>query len=238
MSIATLKQVAAEQAVAKEVRSGMAIGLGTGSTVAYALDALGAALQAGRLTDIVGVPTSDQTADRARALGIPLRELHEVETLDVTIDGADEIDPDLNLIKGLGAALLREKMVAQVTQRLVVIADASKRVQRLGQKAPLPVEVVTFGWRAHLPFLTQAGATPRRRDDADGQPILTDNGCYLIDCAFDAAEGIEDPQVLEWLLLARAGIVDHGLFLDMAAVAYIAGENGVEVVERKMEGNG
>jgi ribose 5-phosphate isomerase A len=230
-----LKKRAAYQAVEHEIRSSMKVGLGSGSTVAFALDALGEALQAGRLTNMVGVPTSEQTASRAREWGIPLVELHEVEVLDVTIDGADEVDPNLNLIKGLGAALLREKMVAQITQRFVIIADNTKKVQYLGQKAPLPVEVVPFGWQSHLRFLAQAGATPRRREK-EGQPIVTDNGCYIIDCTFDLTIGIEDPQVLEWLLLARAGIVDHGLFLDMAAIAYIAGDDGVEIMTRAMEG--
>jgi ribose 5-phosphate isomerase A len=230
-----LKKIAAYQAVNNEIQSGMKVGLGSGSTVAFALDAIGEALREGRLRDIVGVPTSEQTASRSRELGIPLVELHEVEALDVTIDGADEIDPHLNLIKGLGAALLREKMIAQATRRFVVIADESKKVDFLGQKAPLPVEVVPFGWQSHLRFLEQAGSTPRRREK-EGQPIVTDNGCYIIDCTFDPAVGIEDAQVLEWLLLARAGIVDHGLFLDMAAIAYVAGAEGVEVMTRATDG--
>ncbi len=228
----TLKKQAAHEAVNQEVQSGMRLGLGTGSTVAYALDAIGAALQAGMLTDIVGVPTSEQTATRARELGIPLVELHEVEELDVTIDGADEITPSLDLIKGAGAALLREKMVAQATRKLVIIADSGKQVARLGQKHPLPVEVVPFGWQTQLKFLTHIGSEPTLRQK-EGSPVITDNGCYLIDCHFDPTVGIEDPQVLEWLLLARAGIVDHGLFLDMAAVAYIAGDAGVKVVVRE-----
>lgn len=231
MNHSELKKIAAYQAVNNEIQSGMKVGLGTGSTVAFALDAIGEALREGRLTDIVGVPTSEQTAARSRELGIPLVDLHEVDALDVTIDGADEIDPHLNLIKGLGAALLREKMVAQATHRFVIIADDSKKVEFLGQKAPLPVEVVPFGWQAHLRFLEQAGAVPGRREK-EGQPVITDNRCYIIDCAFDSAVGIEDPQILEWLLLARAGIVDHGLFLDMAAVAYIAGKGDVEIIRR------
>jgi ribose 5-phosphate isomerase A len=226
-----LKKRAARRAIEREIHSGMKIGLGTGSTVAFALEALGDALREGRLVDVAGVPTSEQTAARARELSIPLLELHEVERLDVTVDGADEIDPRLNLIKGLGGALLREKMVAQATQRFVVIADASKKVQRLGQKAPLPVEVVPFGWQAQVKFLEQAGAVPRLRE-RDGVPFVTDNHCYILDCRFESETGIEDSQILDWLLLARAGIVEHGLFLDMAAVAYIARNTGVEVVER------
>lgn len=231
MSAETLKRDAGYRAVASEVRSGMRLGLGTGSTVAYALDALGEALREGRLWDIAGVPTSDRTAERARRLGIPLLELHEVERLDVTIDGADEIDPALDLIKGLGGALLREKMVAQATERFVIIADDSKRVAHLGETAPLPVEVIPFGWQAHLRFLEGLGARSVLRQKGDA-PYVTDNGNYILDCHFEQGEGIEDPSVLEWQLLGRAGIVEHGLFLDMAAVAYIATSNGVDTVER------
>jgi ribose 5-phosphate isomerase A len=209
----------------------MTLGLGTGSTVAHALDVLGEALREGRLEGVRGVPTSEQTTARARELGIPLLELHEAGDLDVTIDGADEIDPNLDLIKGLGGALLREKMVAQATRRLVIIADEGKRVARLGQKAPVPVEVVPFGWRAHLPFLESLGARPVLREQA-GEPYRTDNGNYIIDCHFEPEEGISDPQVLDWQLLGRAGIVEHGLFLDMAAIAYVAGPGGLVVLDR------
>lgn len=227
-----LKREAARAAVAGEVQSGMCLGLGTGSTVAYALEALGEALRLGTLEGIVGVPTSEQSEQRARDLGIPLAELHEVDGLDVTIDGADEIDPALDLIKGLGGALLREKMVAQATRRFVIIADGSKLVQRLGQKAPLPVEVVPFGWQAHLPYLKALGARPVRRE-RDGQPYRSDNGNYILDCHFDDPEGIGDPAVLDWQLLGRAGIVEHGLFLEMAAIAYVADSTGVRTLTRE-----
>lgn len=225
------KRAAAEAAVAQELRSGMRVGLGSGSTMAYALAAIGEALRVGELTEIVGVATSEAVAERARDLGIPLMELHEAGELDVALDGADEIDPTLDLIKGLGGALLREKMVAQHTQRLVIVADDSKVVPHLGAKSPLPVEVVRFGWRAHLPLLQELGARPIRREKG-GDPFLTDNGNFILDCHFDGETGIEDPAVLEWLLLAHAGIVDHGLFLDMAAAAYVAGEEGVRVMVR------
>ncbi|HEX8682594.1 MAG TPA: ribose-5-phosphate isomerase RpiA [Ardenticatenaceae bacterium] len=231
MSNEQWKREAARAAVEREVRSGMTLGLGTGSTVAHALDALGEALREWRLENVRGVPTSEQTAARARELGIPLLELHEAGELDVTIDGADEIDTNLDLIKGLGGALLREKMVAQATRRLVIIADGGKRVERLGQKAPVPVEVVPFGWRAHLPFLESLGARPVLREEA-GEPYRTDNGNYVIDCHFEPEEGILDPQVLDWQLLGRAGIVEHGLFLDMAAIAYVAGPGGLVVLDR------
>lgn len=225
------KQAAAQAAVAAELSSGMRVGLGTGSTVAHVLESLGAALKAGHLTDIIAVPTSEQTAERARALGIPLAELQAVGELDVTIDGADEVDPRLDLIKGLGGALLREKMVAQATRRLVIVADETKQVQRLGQRAPLPVEVVPFGWQSHIPFLEVAGARAVRREK-EGQPVVTDNGNFILDCYFETDGAIEDPAILEWLLLARAGIVEHGLFLDMAAVVYLAGAGGVQTLAR------
>ena len=232
MNVAELKKKAAYTAVGREVHSGMKLGLGTGSTVAYALDALGEALHEGRIRDIVGIPTSQRTAERARELGIPLVELHEVEALDVTIDGADEIDPHLELIKGLGGALLREKMITQVTKRFVIIADERKLVQQLGQKAPLPVEVVQFGWQAHLSFLKREGATTILRE-RDGAPYLTDNGNYIIDCHFDKETGILDPHVLDQRLLGRAGIVDHGLFLHMAAIAYVAGKKEIITIRGK-----
>ncbi|MGB0388347.1 MAG: ribose 5-phosphate isomerase A [Ardenticatenaceae bacterium] len=232
MNMAKLKKEAAYAAVAAEVRSGMKLGLGTGSTVAYALDALGEGLREGRIGNIVGVPTSERTAKRARELGIPLIELHEVEALDVTIDGADEIDPNLELIKGLGGALLREKMIAQVTTRFVIIGDERKFVQQLGQKAPLPVEVVQFGWLGHLPFLKSQGAHPVRRE-SNGVPYVTDNSNYIIDCHFDKQTGIPDPKELDRRLLSRAGIVDHGLFLHMGAIAYVATQNGVITMARE-----
>lgn len=230
MNIAALKKEAAYAAVAAEVRSGMKLGLGTGSTVAYALDALGEALAEGRLENIIGVPTSERTAQRAQELGIPLIELHETEELHVTIDGADEIAPNLDLIKGLGGALLREKMIAQITKRFVIIADESKLVQRLAQKAPLPIEVITFGWQGHLPFLEKLGGQPILRQSGSS-PYLTDNGNYILDCHFDKQAGIEEPQVLNNQLLARAGIVDHGLFLGMAKIAYVAARDGVTVID-------
>jgi ribose 5-phosphate isomerase A len=224
-----LKRAAAMAAVGREVRSGMRIGIGSGSTVTYAIEALGGALRGGTLSEIVGVPTSEETAALARDHGVPLVGLHEAGRLDVAIDGADEIDPELGLIKGLGGALVREKIVAQAAGRFVIIADRSKLVERLGQKAPLPVEVIAFGWQVQVAFLESLGARVVRREK-EGTPFVSDNGNYILDCHFEE-EGIPDPEVLDWELLGRAGIVDHGLFLGMAAVAYVAGEGGlVELV--------
>ncbi|RMH11364.1 MAG: ribose 5-phosphate isomerase A [Gemmatimonadetes bacterium] len=213
------------------VRDGMRLGLGTGSTVAYFLEALGARVRAGAYCDIMGVPTSLWTAERARELGIPLTSLAEHPRLDLAVDGADEVDLDLRLIKGLGGALLREKMVAQAAERLIIVADERKLVPGLGQRAPLPVEVVQFGWEWHRPFLEALGAHPTLRTDASGRPVVTDNGNYILDCRFP--EGIADPEALDAALSRRAGIVESGLFLGMADEALIAGAKGVDVIRRE-----
>lgn len=218
---------AAGVAALAEVRSGMTLGLGTGSTVRHFLEALGEALARGTLKDIRGVPTSEDTATRARALGIPLLELHEAGELDLAVDGADEVTLELDLVKGLGGALLREKMVVQAARRFVVIADASKRVPRLGMRSPLPVEVVPFGWQAHLPYFRTLGADPvLRRVERDADAYRTDNGNLVVDLAFP--EGIRDPRALDRALAQRAGVVETGLFLGVAQRCYLATEAGVE----------
>jgi len=208
----------------------MALGLGTGSTVQYFLEAVAERLSSGALDSIKGVPTSVRTQQACQDLDIPLTTLSAHPRLDVAVDGADEVDPQLRLIKGLGGALLREKMVAQASQRFVIIADDSKCVDRLGTRSPLPVEVVTFEWRAHLGFLGDLGAEPTMRKDPSGEPYVTDNGNYILDCRF--ASGIEDPAALDLALLGRAGIVDHGLFLGLASQAHIATPLGVQVQDR------
>lgn len=208
----------------------MVLGLGTGSTVRHLVDALAEALDAGRLKDIVGVPTSTRTEAQARSLGVPLVELDTHPTLDLTIDGADEVDPQLDLIKGLGAALLREKMVAQASKRLVIISDDSKLVERLGQKAPLPVEVVDWALDAQSAFMSGLGADVSLRVDGDGVPIRSDNGNVFLDARFEG--GLPNPVELERALLYRAGVVDTGLFLGMADTAFIASEDGVTALHR------
>ncbi|HET9947290.1 MAG TPA: ribose 5-phosphate isomerase A [Longimicrobiales bacterium] len=225
----TGKRRAAEAALA-EVRSGMVLGLGTGSTVDHLLDLLEEALASGALRDLVAVPTSVRTERRARELGIVLADLGDHESLDLAIDGADEIGPGLDLVKGAGGALLREKMVAQAAERFVVIADDSKRVGRLGTRAALPVEVLRWGWRAHARFLERHGAEVSVRSRRDGGPVESDNGNVLLDARFP--DGIEDPQALEASLSARAGILETGLFLGLADRAYVAGPQGVEILER------
>ena len=224
-----LKRRAAEKAF-EQVRSGMVLGLGTGSTVAHLLTLLAEALRAGTLTDVVGVPTSVQTEERATSLGIRLIGLGERERIDLTIDGADEISPDLDLIKGGGGALLREKMVAQASARVVIIADETKCVERLGSTFALPVEVVRWGWEAHARFLASWGAHVVMRAGADRVPTVSDNGHVFLDCRFPG--GIEDPGALEDRLARRAGIVETGLFLGLASEAVVASRDEVRVIRR------
>lgn len=223
---AALKAEAADAAVEAEVRSGMRLGFGTGSTAALMLESLARRLQDGRLERIEGVPTSEVTAARCRELGIPVRSLEELPELDVGIDGADEIDPELRLIKGLGGAFLREKVVAAAARRFVVVADESKLVGRLGDHAPLPVEVVQFAAAGCDRLLRQQGWRPELRMDG-GRPYVTDEGNHVLDCRRD---DWEEPLALEVGLCSVPGVVAHGLFLDYARAAYVATSDGVRVL--------
>jgi len=224
-----LKELSARHALTY-VRSGMVLGLGTGSTNAFFLELLGEQVQTGALTGIVGVPTSEGTAGRARALGIPLAALADHARLDLVVDGADEVDDDLNLIKGLGRALLREKIVEIHADRFVVVVDESKMVQRLG-RGPFPVDVVTFGFEAQLRWLNTLGCRAELRLEKDGSPVITDDGNYMALCWFP--EGIADPYALARELADRPGIAEHGLFLDMATDVIIAGAEGIRVLRRE-----
>lgn len=224
-----LKQIAAVQAV-DHVQDGMVLGLGTGSTTAYAIDELGARIAAGRLRHVIGVPTSEATARRAQALGIPLTTLVEHPVLDLVIDGADEVDPQLDLIKGLGGALLREKIVAVAARRFITIVDESKLVTRLGTRGPLPVEVTQFAWEAHARWLSGLGCRADLRREADGAPYVTDNGNYIIHCTFP--DGIADARALDARLHAQPGILEHGLFLGLATEVIVAGHDGVRILKR------
>ncbi len=218
------KQRAAEAALGF-VRSGMTIGLGTGSTADIFLKALANALNTKALADVRGVPTSLRSEKRAIELGIPLTTLAACPRVDLTIDGADEVDPNLDLIKGLGGALVREKIVAQNSRRLIIIADSSKISPRLGLLSPLPVEVVRFAHESQELYLKSLGAKPTLRPGPDGKPLQTDNGNYIYDCRFDG--GIEHAAALDGALRRRAGIVDSGLFLGLAQTILIGDAAGV-----------
>ena len=224
------KRQAAAAALA-EVEPGMRLGLGTGSTARHLVDLLGAQVRAG--LDCICVPTSEVTAAQARGLGIPLTTLEETPELDLTIDGADEFDPRLTLIKGGGAALLREKIVAAASRRMVVIADASKQVETLG-RYPLPIEVNRFGLEATT-RMVKAVAVKHRADGevvlrlmASGEPVVTDGGHLLLHALFGR---IFNPEALSADLHNVPGVVEHGLFLGLCSRAYVAGPNGIEMID-------
>ena len=225
-----LKQESARRAL-DYVRDGMILGLGTGSTNAYFVDLLGEQLRTGALRDVVGVPTSEGTAEHARSLGIPLATLADHPHLDLAVDGADEVDQGLNLIKGLGRALLREKIVEVHAKRFVVIVDESKLVPRLG-RGPLPVDVLPFGIESHMRWLNSLGCRAELRHEKDGSLIVTDDGNFQAVLLFP--EGIVDLYGLARKLSDRPGIVEHGLFLDMATDVIVAGEQGFQVLERNL----
>lgn len=213
------------------VQDGMCLGLGSGSTSAYFVDLLGERWQEGGLRHIRGVPTSQATAERARQWGIPITTLSEAEQLDLVVDGADEVDPALNLIKGLGKALLREKIVEIHTGELIIIVDESKLVQRLGSHIALPVEIVRFEASSHVRWLNGLGCRAEQWIE-DGEPVVTDNDNFLALCHFEEVGGIPDISNLAQVLQARPGIVEHGLFLGMAKRVIVAGVEGVRILER------
>lgn len=222
---------AAKQAVgaaaAELVEPGMVIGLGTGSTAAFLVLALGQRVRAG-LVIKGAVPTSQETAQLAASQGIPLASLDVYSTLDLAIDGADEIDPQLNLIKGAGGALLREKIVASAARHFVVISDSSKLVSRLGTHFALPVEVVPFALIPVRRQLERLGATAEQRKRPNSQPFYTDNGNPILDCRF--SDGIADPMELQERIRAIIGVVEHGLFLNMTQRALVAGPEGLRTL--------
>jgi ribose 5-phosphate isomerase A len=221
-----LKRLAAAAAVA-EVEDGMVLGLGSGSTAAFAVEALAARVAKG--LDVVAIPTSERTATQARRLGIRLSSFAEHRRIGMTIDGADEVETGtLNLIKGRGGALLREKIVASASDRLVVIVDEGKLVGRLGEYAPVPVEIVAFGWQVTLDRLADLGARPTLRIAGD-EPYRTDSGNYIADCAFGE---IGDAADLERRLAAITGVVESGLFVGLAARVIVGTRSGLQVLER------
>lgn len=227
-SALALKQQAADQ-VLMHIRSGMVVGLGAGSTATLALRGLAELLARGELTGILGIPCSKAIEAEARRLGVPLTTLEEHPVIDLTFDGADEVDPALNLIKGGGGALLHEKIVAQASRREIIIVDESKLSPALGTKWAVPVEVIPFGWRTQAAYLETLGARPKLRPGADG-PYVTDQCNFILDCDFG---DIQDPMGLSDRLDARTGIVAHGLFLGLATDLIVAGNSGVRHLTRE-----
>ncbi len=222
MDINALKQQAGEYA-AELVESGMVIGLGTGSTAIFATRRIAQRLGSGDLRAITAVPTSLATEAAAIELAIPLTTLAERPRVDITIDGADEVDPDFNLIKGGGGAHLREKIVAQATERLVIVVDESKLSQQLGANWPVPVEVIPFNWESQAEYLRKLGGAPALRMVGE-KPFLTDQGNIILDCDFGP---ISEPAALDVRLNSRAGIVEHGLFIGMARDVVVSGAGGL-----------
>lgn len=218
-----LKREAAEKA-ADLARSGMVLGLGHGSTAHYAVIRLASLLRSGALRQVVGIPCSTQVEREARAVGIPLTTLDEHPVVHLTVDGADEVDPEMNLIKGGGGALLREKIVAQASQREVIVVDEGKLSPALGMRCPVPVEVVPFGWKTHVRYLEGLGAQVAPRQGRGGELFSTDHGNIILDCRFGP---IRDPRALAGELEGRAGIVGHGLFLGLATDLFVGGPAGV-----------
>lgn len=220
----TLKRAAAEAAV-QQILDGMIVGLGTGSTAKHAVDAIGRRVAEG--LRMVGIPTSERTAQQARELKIPLATFAEYSKLDIAIDGADEVElGPLNLVKGLGGALLREKIVAGAASRFIVIVDESKLVKQLGTHAPLPIEVVPFGWEVTERKLRQLGGDPKMRMNAD-KPYITDGGHYILDTSFGP---IANAKELQQQLDATVGVVEHGLFVGMTSQVLIGTPDGIKTL--------
>ena len=223
-----LEKAAAARASLRFVRDGMTLGLGTGSTAAHAVRFLGEQVRAG--LKVRGIPTSVHTRELAASLGIPLTTLDECQQIDVDIDGADEFDPQLHLIKGGGGALLREKIIASASRQVVIIADSSKQVAVLGE-FPLPVEVIAFAQPLVAKRITALGATVKLRQDTKGNPFITDEGHHILDCSFGQ---IADPPTLARKLSDMPGVVEHGLFINLASVVLVAkGENVTELRRSK-----
>ncbi len=220
-----LKRAAALRAI-EEVRDGMVLGLGTGSTAAFVVEALAGRVAAG--LRVVGIPTSERTAAQARRLGVPIATFAEHQRLDLTIDGADEVQlGSLDLIKGLGGALLREKIVAAASARLVIVVDQEKLVDRLGEHTPVPVEVTQFGWQATAAALAALGCSPERRYGIGEQPFVSDGGNYILDCRFGP---LDDPGLVEKRIAMTVGAVESGLFVGRSSAVVIASADGVEVL--------
>jgi len=227
-SSAELKRLAAEKA-ALFLDGVRVLGLGTGSTAAQFVDVVGEMMQSGSLGNLVAIPTSIATENQARGWGIPLSDLEAHPQVDLTVDGADEVSRELDLIKGMGGALTREKIVASASRELIIIADDSKLVNSLGERSLLPVEVIPFGWKTVEPKLQALGAEPGLRREHD-VPFTTDQGNYILDCMFPA--GIADAVGMAQAIDCIPGVVAQGFFLGMADRVVVAGEGGVRILER------
>jgi ribose 5-phosphate isomerase A len=225
---AKLKEQAASRAV-EFVQSAMIVGLGHGSTAFFAIKRIAELVRAGKLQDIRCVPCSRQVHDDARRLGIPLTTLNRRPVIDVTIDGADEVDRHLNLIKGGGGALLREKIVAQASLCEIIIVDESKISPVLGSRCAVPIEVAPFGWQSHIFFLEKLGAKVKPRRERDEKLFKTDQGNIILDADFGP---IKDPAKLAAALKTRAGVLEHGLFIRIATYVIVAGKGGLRQLER------
>ena len=228
-----LRQAAAKRAI-EYVRDGMVLGIGTGRTTGCFIELLSEKIRKRELKHILTVPTSEASTARLCALDIPLTSLTEHPELDLAVDGADEVDPDLNLIKGLGRALMREKVVEIHARQFIVMIEAKKLVKRLGSIGPLPVEILPFEALAHVQWLKTLAERAELWLEASGSPAMTDNGNYLARCWFK--DGIADAYALAGALDRRPGILEHGLFLDMASLVIVSGSDGIQILERKREG--
>ena len=224
-----LKNAAAKHAL-DYIHDGMLIGLGTGSTSDCFVEQIAECYANQQLKEIAGVATSIRTEQLATSLGIPLFDLNDVESVDVTVDGTDEVDQQLNLIKGNGGALTREKIVARCSKQYIIITDDSKRVERLGSHVALPIEVLKFGWAQVSKSIRKLGAEPVLRM-SDSEPYLTDGGNFILDCKFSGS--IEDPAALDRELKSISGVIEHGLFIAMADTVIVAAQPGVEILERE-----
>ena len=225
-----LKMAAAQSAVA-QVKGGMVVGLGSGSTAKLAVDAIGRLVRDG--LRIVGISTSENTTAQAKALGIPLATLADEPSIDLTIDGADEVqERSLDLIKGRGGALLREKIVASASRRLVIMVHDTKIVRQLAEHDPIPVEIVPFGWQSTVRTLVELGAKPELRKNPGGEPFVSDGGHYIFDCSFAPVSAAGE---LASQLDHVVGVVEHGLFIGMASEVHVAGPGGVRILKAERE---
>lgn len=222
------KKAAGEKAV-EEIRSGMTIGLGSGSTVYYTMLKIGEEIKAGNLQNIRAIPSSTHTQILAGQVGIPLGSFEDSNKIDLTVDGADEVDENLNLIKGGGAAHLREKVLVQMSEKFVVVVDESKLSAKLGEKRSVPLEVIKFAYPVIMSFVKRNNGNPKLRLSTENKPVITDEGNYIIDADFGI---IHDPYQLADILESRAGIVEHGLFLDLTSKIIVAGDTGLNVLEK------